>query len=100
MFRFLKSLGKTRAWNDDPLQKELAEVLRLGALYEISGGKNGKRVEFVDVNAIAVAGKWSSDETADRCVHAASMLRPILDAKSLRMAVTEARLLYNSYKQL
>jgi len=82
----LSSLFNTAKWNADPYSKQLAQLILEGAVYEASGYAQGKEFNLREVLNLQSEAGWRDKETADRLVHAVSMLRPIADARTFQAA--------------
>jgi hypothetical protein len=96
VFGFLKSLSRTSRWNNEPAQKQIVQIILQGSIKTAeSGGINTKIREIIQVQQTA---GWSPRETADRCVHAVSMIRLVTSPKVYDAAKVEGQVLYIAFK--
>jgi hypothetical protein len=92
----VSSLFSTARWNDDPYSKRLAKLILDGAVQRASGNA-GPVLDFGEVISLADEAGWSAKESADRFVHAVSMIKPIADARTYQEAKEIGMSLYNAY---
>jgi hypothetical protein len=84
-------------WNEDPHQKRLAKLIMDGAIYQTSYHEQGKEFDEFEVSALTNGAGWSDEEVASRCVHALSMIRPMVDAPTYRAAHDITMYLHRGY---
>jgi hypothetical protein len=97
MFGFLGMISKAAKWSDDPNQRRLALMIFNAAIYESSGNERGKPLDKAAVMALTRDAGWSDKESADRCVHALSLIKPIADKTTYRAARDEGNKLCSAY---
>jgi hypothetical protein len=97
MFGFLKSLFSTSKWNSEAGQQELAELILQGAMKANASGRP-IQVNMRDVLALQTKHGWPFRETADRCIHAASLIKTRASPEIYMAAKYEATALYDSLK--
>lgn len=92
MFSFLKALSSTAKWNEEPAQQELATLILNAAIKQAETGITS--LNLYDVFKLRNSNNWSQKETANRCVHAVSMIRNISAPAVYKAAVKEGEFAY------
>ncbi|MGI9387926.1 MAG: hypothetical protein ACR2OX_10895 [Methyloligellaceae bacterium] len=98
MFEFLLAMMKTAKWSDEPDQRRLALLIFDAAIYESSKKSRGKPLDIKKILALTEGSGWSAEESADRFVHALSLIKPIADKATYRAAKEEGNRLSAAYK--
>src|SRR5437868_1128381 len=92
MLGFLRRLGSTAKWNDEAAQQQLVKMILQAAKNTAAGDLTF--VNIREVFALQKANNWSYKETADRCVHAVSMIKLIADPRVYAAAKSDGERLY------
>jgi hypothetical protein len=94
MFDFLK----TAKWNNEPNQKKLATMLWEAATYEVTRGAQGKSLNIPEWAAFTRNCGWSDREASNRFIHAVTMIKPMVDARTYEAAKQMAHNLYEAWR--
>ena len=92
MFGFLKALSSTANWNNEPAQQELANLILQAAIQNTKTGMAS--IDMYKIFKLRDDNNWSQKETANRCVHAVSMIKTVAPAAVYKAAVREGELAY------
>jgi hypothetical protein len=75
----------------------LASLILSAATYEASRFSAGKRIDIREVISLAGSSGWTDKETADRIVHAVSMINTMSDRETYKAAKGVGERLYITF---